>query len=82
MNEDKPFDLPPALTVAEMCVMRAWDDETDDDSRLVLEMAEHTIRALHCRLVKISKSLETIEADAGVMANYIRSMSGQKGGAA
>ena len=36
---DKPYSkLPPALTVADMCAMRAWDDNIDDDSRLLLEI--------------------------------------------
>jgi hypothetical protein len=79
---DKPYDLPPALTVADMCAMQAWEHEIDDESRLRLEMAADTIRALHRRLMQISKTLETTEAHATEMAKYIRSLAGQKGGAA
>ena len=43
---DKPYDLPPAATVADMCAMRAWEDSIDDDTRLLLEMAADTVRAL------------------------------------
>jgi hypothetical protein len=82
MNEDKPYDLPPALTVADLCAQQAWENNIDDESRLRLEMAADTIRALHRRLMQISKTLETTEAHAGVMADYIRSLAGQKGGAA
>jgi hypothetical protein len=82
MNEDKPYDLPPALTVADLCAQQAWENNIDDESRLRLEMAADTIRALHRRLMQIAKSLETTEAHATEMAKYIRSMSGQKGGAA
>jgi hypothetical protein len=82
MNEDQPFDLPPALTVADLCAQQAWENDIDDESRLRLEMAADTIRALHRRLMQISKTLETTEAHATEMAKYIRSMSGQKGGAA
>jgi hypothetical protein len=82
MSEDKPFNLPPAVTVAEMCQMRAWDDDTDDESRLVLEMAEQTIRALHRRLVRVSHSMEQAEATNDQLAGFVRVLGGQKGGAA
>jgi hypothetical protein len=79
---DVPYDLPPALTVADLCAQQAWEHEIDDESRLRLEMAADTIRLLHRRLMQISKSLETTEAHATEMAKYIRSLSAQKGGAA
>jgi hypothetical protein len=79
---DKPYDLPPALTVADMCAMQAWENDVDDESRLRLEMAADTIRALHRRLIENARTLENTEADATVMARYIRSLAGQKGGAA
>lgn len=82
MNEDKPYNLPPALTVADMCAMRAWEDSIDDDSRLLLEMAADTIRALHKRLCLLAKSNETAEATNEQLAGFIRVLSGQKGGAA
>ena len=82
MSEDKPYKLPPALTVADMCAMQAWEHDIDDESRLRLEMAADTIRLLHRRLMRVAKTLELAEAHATEMAKYIRSMSGQKGGAA
>jgi hypothetical protein len=79
---DKPYNLPPALTVADMCAMRAWDDNIDDDSRLLLEMAADTIRLLHKRLMKLAHSNEQAEANNAQLAQYIGVLCGQKGGAA
>lgn len=82
MSEDKPYKLPPALTVADMCAMRAWDDNIDDDSRLLLEMAADTIRMLHKRLMRLAHSNEQAEATSAQLAEYIGVLCGQKGGAA
>ena len=30
MNEDKPYNLPPALLVADMCSQQAWEHDIDD----------------------------------------------------
>ena len=80
---DKPYSkLPPALTVANMCAMRAWDDNVDDESRLLLEMAADTIRMLHKRLYRVAHCNEQAEATNAQMAEYIAVLSGQKGGAA
>jgi hypothetical protein len=77
-----PYNLPPALTVADMCAMQAWENDVDDESRLRLEMAADTIRAMNLQMMRIAHSLETTEAHATEMAKYIRSLAGQKGGAA
>ena len=80
---DKPYSkLPPALTVADMCAMRAWDDNIDDDSRLLLEMAADTIRMMHKRLMRLAHSNEQAEATNAQLAEYIGVLCGQKGGAA
>lgn len=79
---DKPYELPPALTVADMCAQRAWDDEIDDDTRLLCEMAADTIRALHRRLMRLAHSNEQAEATNEQLAGFIQVLSGQKGGAA
>lgn len=79
---DKPYKLPPALTVADMCAMRAWDDNVDDDSRLLCEMAADTIRAMHKRLGRLAHNNEQAEANNASLAEYIVVLSGQKGGAA
>ena len=82
MSDDKPYDLPPALTVADMCAMQAWLDHIDDESRLRLEMAADTIRLLHKRLMKLAHCNEQAEANNASLAEYIVVLSGQKGGAA
>ena len=82
MNEDKPYNLPPALMVADMCSQQAWEHDIDDECRLRLEMAADTIRLLHKRLVRIAKSNEHAEAVNSQLAQYIGVLCGQKGGAA
>jgi hypothetical protein len=61
MNEDKPYKLPPPSTVADMCAIRSWDDDVDDDSRLLHEMAADTIRALMKRCTRLAVHLERAE---------------------
>jgi hypothetical protein len=58
----KPYKLPPPATVADLCAHRAWDDEVDDDTRIRLEFAADTIRALMKRLVRQALHLERAEA--------------------
>ena len=58
----KPYKLPPPATVADLCAQRAWDDEVDDDTRIRLEFAADTIRALMKRLVRQAMHLERAEA--------------------
>lgn len=82
MSEDKPFDLPPALTVADMCAQRAWDDDVDDDTRLLCEMAADTIRAMHKIQYRLAHNNEQAEATNAQLAEYIGVLCGQKGGAA
>ena len=77
-----PYNLPPALTVADMLAIRSWDDDVDDDTRVLCEMGADTIRAMNEQMMRLAHSLEKTEADATVMARYIRSLAGQKGGAA
>lgn len=82
MSDDKPYSLPPALTVADMCAMQAWQNDIDDESRLLLEMAADTIRLLHKRLYRVAHCNEQAEATNASLAEYIAVLSGQKGGAA
>ena len=79
---DNPYKAPAPLIVADLCAQAAWLDNIDDDCRLRLEWAADTIRDLHTRLVKNAATLEKTESDAHRMAVYIRSLQGQKGGAA
>ena len=76
------------------CVVRMWDDDTDDESRLLLELVcdamrdlrrtvrrqDRTIDELQKRLVRQAASLERAEYIAEVM--HRAAFGGQKGGAA
>lgn len=53
---------PPARLLAEMCMVRAWDDDTDDESRKLLELASGTIATLCDRLEHQAASFERLEA--------------------
>ncbi len=60
--KDNPYELPAPSIVADLCAQRAWDDNVDDDTRLRLEFASDTIRALMRRLVRQALHLERAEA--------------------
>jgi hypothetical protein len=62
-NEDKPYALPAAITLAERCDARAWDNDTDDDSRMLLEQAAEMIRELMGRCVSLAAAGERLEAE-------------------
>jgi hypothetical protein len=53
---------PPARLLAEMCMVRAWDDDTDDESRKLLELASGTITTLCDRLEHQAANFERLEA--------------------
>jgi hypothetical protein len=61
-NDDKPYTLPAPMVVADRAEQRAWDDDCDDVSRLVLEMAADTIRQLMTRCVTLAAAAERVEA--------------------
>lgn len=61
-HDDAPFDLPAPRVLAERCMSRAWDDDTDDGSRLLLEQAAIVIGHLAGRCVDLAASLERGEA--------------------
>jgi hypothetical protein len=61
-DADKPYALPAAVTLANRCEARAWDDEVDDDSRLLLEQAADMIRGLMARCVSLAAASEKREA--------------------
>ena len=59
---DKPYTLPAAVRLAAYCEARAWDDEVDDASRLLLEQAADMIRGLMARCVSLAAATEKREA--------------------
>lgn len=63
-HDDAPFALPPPRVVAEAAMSRAWDDDTDDRSRLLLEQAALTITHLLARLALATEQGEARRATA------------------
>lgn len=54
--------LPAPDTLAQMCMIHAWNDHTDDDSRILHEQCYHTINILMERCVRLAKRNEQLEA--------------------
>jgi hypothetical protein len=73
-------ELPSPDAVRAACARRCWDDDTDDVSRVLLEQAADTIRALMLRCGKLSKSLEASEMQTALLRAV--AYGPQKGGAA
>lgn len=61
-GDDKPYTLPGAVILANRCESRAWDDDVDDASRLLLEQAADCIRSLMGRCVSLAAASEKREA--------------------
>jgi hypothetical protein len=49
-HDDLPFDLPAPRVLADTLMSRAWDDDTPDGERLLLEQAARVIEHLLVRL--------------------------------
>jgi hypothetical protein len=58
-HDDHPFDLPAPRVLAGMLMGRAWDDDTPDRERLLLEQAARVIEHL---LVRLAVATEHAEA--------------------
>ena len=67
-------------TVRAMCARRMWDDDADDESRLILELAADTIRELMQRCGANSLRAERAEAERDTLRSICYGP--QKGGAA
>jgi hypothetical protein len=57
-HDDPPFDLPAPRVLADTLMSRAWDDDTHDRERLLLEQAALTITRLLARLAMVSEYAE------------------------
>lgn len=80
MNAENPGDPPAPLVLANMCATQAWNDNIDDNSRLLLEWAADTIRAVTRENGRHAVRAEVAEAETEM---YRRICYGpQKGGAA
>jgi hypothetical protein len=62
-HDDPPFNLPAPRVIADACMARAWDDGTDDDSRLLLEQAALTITHLLVRLAVVTEHAEAVRTN-------------------
>jgi hypothetical protein len=60
-HDDYPVNLPAPRVLADACMARAWDDDTDDNSRLLLEQAALTITHLAGRCVDLAAVIERDE---------------------
>ena len=63
-NDDAPFDLPAPRELADALMARAWDDETPDRERLLLEQGARVIEHLLARLAMATERGEARRARA------------------
>jgi len=57
-HDDPPFDLPAPRVLADTLMSRAWDDDTPDRERLLLEQAARVIEHLLARLAIATEHAE------------------------
>jgi len=57
-HDEPPFDLPAPREMADTLMSRAWDDDTPDRERLLLEQAALTITHLLARLAVATEHAE------------------------
>jgi hypothetical protein len=62
-QDDQPFDLPAPRVLADTLLSRAWDDDTPDRERLLLEQAALTITHLLARLAVATEHAEARRAN-------------------
>jgi hypothetical protein len=60
--DDVPFDLPAPRALADTLMGRAWDDDTADHERLLLEQAARVIEHLLARLAILTEHAEARRA--------------------
>lgn len=61
IEQDDAIPLPAPVTVAERCMSCAWDDDTPDRERLLLEQASLTITRLAGRCADLAGVIEREE---------------------
>ena len=57
-HDDAPLDLPAPRVLADTLMSRAWDDDTPDRERLLLEQAARVIEHLLARLAMATEHAE------------------------
>lgn len=68
MDCENPPPAPPAGVLADLCARRAWDEDTDDASRQLLEWAADTIRAILIANARYANRAEHADAKAETYA--------------
>ncbi len=48
--------------VVQLLARRSWDDDLQDDDRVILEIAAETIQQLEQRTIRLAQALERVEA--------------------
>jgi len=61
-HDEPPFDLPAPRVLADALMARAWDDDTADRERLLLEQGALTITHLLARLAVTTEHAEARRA--------------------
>lgn len=61
-THDAPFDLPAPRVLADTLMARAWDDDTPDRERVLLEQAALVITRLLVRLAMVAEHAEVRRA--------------------
>ena len=61
-HDDLPFDLPAPRALADTLMGRAWDDDTPDRERLLLEQGARVIEHLLARLAIVTEREEARRA--------------------
>ena len=82
MRTDVPPPPPSPGVLANMCARRAWDDDVDDRTRLLLEWAADVIRLCVGRSHRSASKAEKLEAELERTLKYLDSVLAQRGGAA
>jgi len=61
-RNDLPLNVPPPRELADVLMSRAWDDDTPDRERLLMEQAALTITDLLARLAVVNEHDEARRA--------------------
>jgi hypothetical protein len=61
-HDEPPFDMPAPRVLADTLMARAWDDDTADRERLLLEQGALTITHLLARLAVTTEHAEARRA--------------------
>ncbi len=63
-HDEPPFDLPAPRVLADTLMSRAWDDDTPDRERLLLEQGAQVIEHLLARLAMATEHAEARRTNA------------------